>query len=914
MASDGQIVFEVTADGTHAIADVRDITSAIQRETRNWDNAARQSTNNIGNGFSSMLKKIAAGFSIAGIGKALISFGKDAVQAASDLQEVQNVVDTTFGANSNKIDNWAKQAATQFGLTETQAKRFTSTLGAMMKSSGLAGSEIVDMSTDLAGLAADMASFYNLDFDTAFQKIRSGISGETEPLKQLGINMSVANLNAFALQKGLTKTFNEMTQGEQTMLRYQYLMQATADAQGDFAKTSDSYANSVRTLETSLTDLKTKLGNVLLDVVTPLVNGINELFPDEKTDKYSLLDRVAEIEINKDAKLAEIEEIATSANALIEILDELSTTTVSTTALTDVANSANILNSDSAANWSSLLTAFTNTTGLETLFGTGSEVSDNISELAEALAGNSLTTTKAEAWETLMSALADNAEGVAALTGESVSDTEAWLKGLAGAAKELDPNDAAAWNTLISALISGVGLNTEAGQEFVSELTQQFLAMGTGSEDAINGLKALGYTSDEIEQKQTTWLKTCKELVKTMPGLSDIIDTNTGEIKGGIDAVRQYADEWERTAKYEAEVAALKAERDLVESISSESDLWATATTKKGYALAAMKYSGIDETEAKAQLDLIDRIAKAAVEAGVSWEDLQEHVLDTSTVFDSGVMQVAGWLIGLPGMLTDGVKEAVDDSNILGLLEGVEQEEVYFINNLTGRAKDKTLEYAESLYEMYRTQKELPDVLNAYDEALIAVADEYGVTTDALEDEIDALNEAAESMSVLEKAAQGDADALETVTTAVETAHDALVALADYYEEFRNTISNSVNDVVKGFDKIDYTSGATYKKISDLTAKLTTLEVGSDEYKSVQAQIDAYNETLAYRDSMYSALESQAEYMDSYMSMLKQAQEMGLSNELLASLADGSVESYQYLNALLNDSSATHTAAEIDAK
>ena len=197
-----------------------------------------------------MLKKLAAGFSAVKVGKALLDIGKDAIAAASDLQEVQNVVDATFGSNANKIDTWAKNAGTQFGLTETQAKKFSSTMGAMLKSSGVAGDKIVDVSTDLAGLAADMASFYNLDFDTAFQKIRSGISGETEPLKQLGINMSVANLEAYALTQGITKAFDKMSQSEQTALRYQYIMQATADAQGDFARTSDSFANSQRRMAT----------------------------------------------------------------------------------------------------------------------------------------------------------------------------------------------------------------------------------------------------------------------------------------------------------------------------------------------------------------------------------------------------------------------------------------------------------------------------------------------------------------------------------------------------------------------------------------------------------------------------------------------------------------------------------------
>lgn len=190
MANDGQIVFEVTADGKHAIADIKDITKAIQTETGKWDNAAKESANNISDSFSGMLKKLVAGFSAVKIGKALLDLGKDALEAASALEEVQNVVDVTFGSDAGKIDQWAKNAGTQFGLTETQAKKFTSTLGAMMKSAGMSGSEITEMSTDLAGLAADMASFYNLDFETAFQKIRSGISGETEPLKQLGINMS----------------------------------------------------------------------------------------------------------------------------------------------------------------------------------------------------------------------------------------------------------------------------------------------------------------------------------------------------------------------------------------------------------------------------------------------------------------------------------------------------------------------------------------------------------------------------------------------------------------------------------------------------------------------------------------------------------------------------------------------------
>ena len=211
-------------------------------------------------------------------GKAILQFGKEAVGLASDLEEVQNVVDVTFEGDAAEINRWSKSANKSFGLTELKAKQYTSTLGAMLKSSGLAGKSVTSMSKDMTGLAADMASFYNLDMDTAFEKIRSGISGETEPLKQLGINMSVANLEAFALSQGITKSYQAMSQAEQVTLRYNYLMSVTSDAQGDFARTTDSLANAQRVLEGNIETLKTNIGNTLLPIVSGAVTAINDLY------------------------------------------------------------------------------------------------------------------------------------------------------------------------------------------------------------------------------------------------------------------------------------------------------------------------------------------------------------------------------------------------------------------------------------------------------------------------------------------------------------------------------------------------------------------------------------------------------------------------------------------------------------
>ena len=183
-----------------------------------------------------------------GIGHIVKEQVAQAVDYASDLTEVQNVVDTVFGDNS-AVNEWAKNTLNAVGLNELTAKQFAGTMGAMLSSSGITGESIEDMSTSLTELAGNMASFYNLDAAEAFTKIRSGISGETEPLKQLGINMSVANLEAYALAQGIKKSYDEMSQAEQVALRYGYLMNATKNAQGDFAKTSTSYANQVKLLK-----------------------------------------------------------------------------------------------------------------------------------------------------------------------------------------------------------------------------------------------------------------------------------------------------------------------------------------------------------------------------------------------------------------------------------------------------------------------------------------------------------------------------------------------------------------------------------------------------------------------------------------------------------------------------------------
>lgn len=228
-------------------------------------------------GLTRSLKKIGAAIGVAFSLRAVTQFAKEAIALGSDLQEVQNVVDVTFGDLSNVINEFASTAIEQFGLSELAAKQFTSTLGAMFKSMGFGTSQAAKMSMELAGLAGDMASFYNLDPNEAFAKIRAGISGETEPLKQLGINLSVANLEAFALAQGIGKAYSAMSQQEQALLRYNYLLSVTSDAQGDFARTSNTWANQTRVLTERFRALKATIGQGLINVLTPVIKVINTI-------------------------------------------------------------------------------------------------------------------------------------------------------------------------------------------------------------------------------------------------------------------------------------------------------------------------------------------------------------------------------------------------------------------------------------------------------------------------------------------------------------------------------------------------------------------------------------------------------------------------------------------------------------
>ena len=179
---------------------------------------------------------------------------------------------------ADKAYEFASTAKEQFGLSELAAKQYSGTMMAMLNASGVARDAAAEMSIKLAGLAGDLASFYNISTDEAFYKLRSAIAGEVEPMRQLGVSMTVANLQAYALSQGITKSWQSMTQAEQAMLRYNYIMSVTGAQQGDYARTLNTFANQWRLLTLNVQQFAATVGQGIIAAVLPAIQALNALF------------------------------------------------------------------------------------------------------------------------------------------------------------------------------------------------------------------------------------------------------------------------------------------------------------------------------------------------------------------------------------------------------------------------------------------------------------------------------------------------------------------------------------------------------------------------------------------------------------------------------------------------------------
>ncbi len=217
---------------------------------------AEQSLGRLKAAVSGAAVAIATGALAQGFGR-LLSLG-------SDASETLNVINASFGDQADAVVDWASTTALAVGRSEFQLREYAATLGAILKPMTGNADAAAEMSKGLAKLTVDLASFFNATEEDTLLALRSGLTGEMEPLKRFGIVMSVAALDAFALSEGLGKTTKQMTEAEKTALRYRFIMARTVDAQGDAERTAAGYANASKALGAALKDLGTDIGRAML--------------------------------------------------------------------------------------------------------------------------------------------------------------------------------------------------------------------------------------------------------------------------------------------------------------------------------------------------------------------------------------------------------------------------------------------------------------------------------------------------------------------------------------------------------------------------------------------------------------------------------------------------------------------------
>lgn len=270
-----------------------DMTNALAKLARTGASSGRAATSlstafdRIGNSSANAHKGISrVTLSLSGLLKKLLpiislvklfDLGKQSIEIASDLTEVQNVVDATFGNYKQKIEDLASVSIPELGMSELTAKQLGSRFQAIGTALGFSQGKMADMSVALTRLTGDMASFYNASQEDVGKALQSIFTGETEPMRRYGVDLTNATIQQWALNNGLNANISSMSQAEKAMLRYQYTMERTAVAQGDFARTSGTWANQVRILSENLKVLGSTIGVALINIFKPLITWLNKV-------------------------------------------------------------------------------------------------------------------------------------------------------------------------------------------------------------------------------------------------------------------------------------------------------------------------------------------------------------------------------------------------------------------------------------------------------------------------------------------------------------------------------------------------------------------------------------------------------------------------------------------------------------
>lgn len=211
------------------------------------------------------------------LGAGVVKGFESAISLSSELTESQNRLDYVFGKSSDSVTEFAQTTAKAYGLTENAATKFAATFGGILSSSGIASDELASFSENLTKMTGDLASFYDVDQDVFFKKLQAGLAGNSAALRTYGINVSATNLELYRMSKGIQTAYEDMDQASRVILRYNYIVESTSQAQGDFARTQFTWANQIRLLKTQFQSLAAIVGGYFVKTLLPVIRILNQI-------------------------------------------------------------------------------------------------------------------------------------------------------------------------------------------------------------------------------------------------------------------------------------------------------------------------------------------------------------------------------------------------------------------------------------------------------------------------------------------------------------------------------------------------------------------------------------------------------------------------------------------------------------
>ncbi len=332
-----ETVLSVVDNYTREIERYRNELTSVTRQINNMGNTSGGAVSGVQKLAASLggIKGILAGLGIAVGIKEIGKLGMSCIDAASEIKELDNVLEQVFESGSQEVVKWADSISTNVGRASFELQQQAAIFGAVFKGAGIKTEDLHDMSLALSELAADFSSFYDNDMEQVFNALKSGLTGETEPLKRYGIILNETTAAEYALSMGIKTKWREMSEAQKQIVRYNFLMEKTKFVQGDAERTIDSYANQLKVLEAYWDSISRTLGQKFIPAGEDTLHVINNLMGalDRWLNKPDLGKYIKTYEEEKDAveslyaefkKLSELPETDTRAQErLLAILDEL---------------------------------------------------------------------------------------------------------------------------------------------------------------------------------------------------------------------------------------------------------------------------------------------------------------------------------------------------------------------------------------------------------------------------------------------------------------------------------------------------------------------------------------------------------------------------------------------------------------